>query len=400
MFRNVPMLLAILTSVIAIAPAVEVVVKIDGTQRLFAYEPTGDERQPDDVTIPAQRSLNDHVTDHDGMITLQPDAPPPDLRARAAAWCASHMGPDSDHTDACAAAVAERAALHMEKARHAAAGTQPLAGHFGLTPAFLATAERIFVPNFGTEQLAPLLHALVRFHRPARVVELGFGYTTPFLARALADNAANVASERRSWNAQRLGGVLVDRYYRDRPTYAPRLHVVDDQSQRAADMTGDGAFSGHNFAGRVEGVLEEMQLRQYVALHNATMEEARSQFAPGSIDFLWNDAQWNPDFLRDWWPLVRRDGGLLLLHNVLGEGELSRWCLASPRRVLRELFPGEKFEIVTLLEPHKSHQSSVAMLRRLDPARAPARWRYLWGGKEAEEVERWSTWSEAVQRPF
>ena len=69
--------------------------------------------------------------------------------------------------------------------------------------------------------------------------------------------------------------------------------------------------------------------------------------------------------------------------------------------MLRELFPGEKFEFVTLLEPHKSHQSSVAMLRRLDPAMAPARWKYLWGGKEEEEgVERWTTWSEAVQREF
>lgn len=98
--------------------------------------------------------------------------------------------------------------------------------------------------------------------------------------------------------------------------------------------------------------------------------------------------------------------GLLLLHNIIGNarGKGSRWCWASPRRVMRELFPGEptlhvsacafrllasdatascshhssgeKFEFLTLLEPHKAYQGSVAMLRRLDPEKEPRKFRH------------------------
>ena len=69
--------------------------------------------------------------------------------------------------------------------------------------------------------------------------------------------------------------------------------------------------------------------------------------------------------------------------------------------MVKQYFPAEKFEFLTLLEPHKAHQGSVAMLRRLDPGRRPKRWRYLWGGKEEGEVEeRVESWEEAVQREF
>ena len=44
---------------------------------------------------------------------------------------------------------------------------------------------------------------------------------------------------------------------------------------------------------------------------------------------------------------------------------------------MRTLFPDEKFEFITLLEPHKGYQGSVALLRRLDPAKAPDKFQFL-----------------------
>jgi hypothetical protein len=101
---------------------------------------------------------------------------------------------------------------------------------------------------------------------------------------------------------------------------------------------------------------------------------------------VWNDAQWDEAFLRAWWPKLERDGGMLLLHNVLGHGARSRWCVASPRRALAALFPAEEFEFLTLLEPHKTQQGSVALLRRLDPAAAPDKYAFLWGRGAAEPL--------------
>ena len=101
----------------------------------------------------------------------------------------------------------------------------------------------------------------------------------------------------------------------------------------------------------VHEVLEELGLDKLVQLEQGRdVSAAHELFENNSLDLVWNDAQWDPTFLQKWWPLVKKDGGLLLLHNVMGNGEISRWCAFSPRKVLRELFPGEKFEFVTLLE--------------------------------------------------
>ena len=43
---------------------------------------------------------------------------------------------------------------------------------------------------------------------------------------------------------------------------------------------------------------------------------------------------------------------------------------------LRVVPTGEKFEFLTLLEPHKAYQGSVAMLRRLDPEKEPRKFRH------------------------
>ncbi|GMI16418.1 hypothetical protein TrLO_g12308 [Triparma laevis f. longispina] len=255
--------------------------------------------------------------------------------------------------------------------RAAAAPSRPLAGTHTLDQAFLSEVEKIYLPAFGTENLAPLLHSLVKFHRPHLVVELGYGYTTPFLAQGLADNIANVAAETADSSVLRKAGVLHNSWYAEQPWTLPKLVAVDDQSQRDASA----------FAASVNAVLEDLGLRDLVELKaSMQLEEAHALFENDSIGLLWNDAQWDPEFFRKWWPLVKKDGGLMLLHNAVGNGEVSRWCVASPRRVMQELFPDEEFEFITLIEPHKAYQGSVAMLRRLDPVKAPDKYGYFWGG--------------------
>ena len=277
-----------------------------------------------------------------------------------------------------------------------AAGFAPRGG--GLSADFYREAERLFSPPFGTERMAPLLHSLVRFHRPEVVVELGYGYTTPFLARALADVAADLAAEQLPTSELRRAGLGQQRWYETvAPHFSPRLFVVDDSSQRGADGKAE------EYARTMASVLSNLRLDGRVTLHSAmNLAQAHTLFEPDSLGLVWNDAQWDPDFIKAWWPLLKRDGGMLLLHNVIGNGERSRWCIASPRRVVRELFPGEKFEFLTLLEPHKAYQGSVAMLRRLDPAAQPRKYRFLWGGKgdddDMKDVEMFDDWMTALDR--
>jgi predicted O-methyltransferase YrrM len=48
--------------------------------------------------------------------------------------------------------------------------------------------EDCFQQGMGTELMAPLLYSLIRFVRPQRILEIGLGYTTPWLIKGLEDN--------------------------------------------------------------------------------------------------------------------------------------------------------------------------------------------------------------------
>jgi hypothetical protein len=67
-----------------------------------------------------------------------------------------------------------------------------------LDPSFLEAVKSLLNPWTDTEVMAPLLYTLTRFTRARTVLEAGSGYTTPFLAKALADNAHAVEEERRA----------------------------------------------------------------------------------------------------------------------------------------------------------------------------------------------------------
>ena len=45
-----------------------------------------------------------------------------------------------------------------------------------------------FRPGMGTEVAAPFLRSMVQMLRPNRILEIGAGYTTPFLLEGLVNN--------------------------------------------------------------------------------------------------------------------------------------------------------------------------------------------------------------------
>jgi hypothetical protein len=92
--------------------------------------------------------------------------------------------------------------------------------------------------------------------------------------------------------------------------------------------------------------------------------------------------------LRNWWPKLRKDGGLMLLHNVVGNAANGhRWAVASPKKVMEEIFPYEKYELMTLIEPNKRYQGSVCILKRIDQSKKPLFYSFLWGMDDDEKEE-------------
>jgi len=220
-------------------------------------------------------------------------------------------------------------------------------------PSFLRAAAALYAPNYGTEQMAPLLYWLARFQRPRVVVELGCGYSTPFLAAALADGAAAEARERATAAAGAPGARnLLRRYYAERRPRAT-LRSVDADAAAAA---------------RCRGVLAALGLPGTVFVGDGLAAVAR--LPDGGVDLLWTDGPgWTPAFLAAALPKLRPHAGVLALHNVEGPSEVAAdpWSWGDLQTALAIVGDGH-LEVLTLGEPHKKYQGAVALVRRTDAA--------------------------------
>jgi predicted O-methyltransferase YrrM len=237
---------------------------------------------------------------------------------------------------------------------------------------FRAAVAKLQVPGMGTELVAPILSMLIQFARPRRVLEVGMGYTTPFLAAALADVEHRVRAE-----AEALAGktkayldadiALDEQWLNAEPALlAPGFY---QDPYRATLVAVDNLSIEDSSAPAVQGVLDDLGLLDRVTIVNADLHDCREllpeDFAP--IDLAWVDAWECLYFFDHFWDLINPDGGLVVMHYLMTypEGETVLDYLAKVQRIR----PGE-LEILNLLEPHKLAQNSLTVLRRTTAGKA------------------------------
>lgn len=215
---------------------------------------------------------------------------------------------------------------------------------------FLDQINDLYHPAMGTEIVGPLLYTLVRTTRPRHVLEVGAGYTTLFILKALADNMKAVEDEK----AQIRSGqtTLLPQYYRT--PYQPVLHAIDT--------------FGHpqSTAQKTEAKAKALGIAGPLRLHNADFRGYAAQLPPAELplDFVWLDCGGLPNYMafqNEYWKLIDPNGGLLLIHslvtNLQGQFYLNQLKLAQATNSFHA------FELLSLLEPHKGVQNSVTMLR-------------------------------------
>ncbi len=214
--------------------------------------------------------------------------------------------------------------------------------------AFRAAAAPLSSPKMGTEVVAPLLYDLVMLHRPRRILEVGGGLSSLYLLKGLADCETAIAAETAT-----PGGLLNPAYYQNPPAPA-RLHMIDNLVH--PDTT----------AGKVIRVANELGIDGPLRVHEADFIGYAGSL-PGDelpFDMVWFDCgtiEYFQHFRRAYWPLVSRNGGLILIHslatNFHGQMFLSELKLDQATKSFTE------FELMTLIEPHKTRQNSVTMIR-------------------------------------
>lgn len=233
--------------------------------------------------------------------------------------------------------------------------------------------------------MGPLLYSLLRFTKPrGGVLELGAGYTSLFLLQALEDNAAELRTAT-SAAASIFPSVpwLVD-LDADDGVLRCILHCVDNMAHE------------HTSAHRVAAAAASLGLSHRLAFHDADALDAElpSRLAVGRrttatsancrhFGCIWLDLGAGPRLralVDAWWPRLEPAGGIMAVHSTLTNDAGRAWVarmraaqragddaadgvpLDAERAALAALYG--RFEVLSLLEPHKRFQNSVTLLRR------------------------------------
>ena len=192
-----------------------------------------------------------------------------------------------------------------------------------------------YVPGYGTEKVGPFLESLVGLSRPQRILEIGMGYTTPFLLNGLKDNAEVI------WDSN------CDKEYITKP-YDPKFVVVDnlsfdsEQSKKRLDM-----LKLESLVHFIEGDFTSYQIEQDV-------EDL------GPYDLVWFDCGGPPEyeqFMKEYWDLCTE---YVFFHFTYFRGQPNKNMDAILNNATGNAY---RMDIV---EPNKFRQGSITMLRKVN----------------------------------
>jgi Methyltransferase domain len=279
-------------------------------------------------------------------------------------------------------------ALKDKEHRHAAVESSRSPPHVGpprgLTEDSLfcgewAKATRpLYELQMGTENMAPLLYSIIRFHKPVKVLEVGAGFTTIFALQALHDNDAEIdmyqqlcRDESFAW--PKLNWLNEGYLNRSGGYRHSQLYCVDNMAH-----TGTTARLVSTVAASL-GLEERLIFIEGDATGTATRNELEEELGDGrGAGLLWidfGDGDRLDEVLLDhgYWDLVDPNGGLVLVHSTLTNAASREWLSRMKQHCTSSSSASDnshssrygQFELLSLMEPHKMRQNSVTMLRRM-----------------------------------
>ena len=193
-----------------------------------------------------------------------------------------------------------------------------------------------FRPGMGTENVAPFLRSLAQLVRPHRILEVGAGYTTPFLLEALVNNT-RVLND----------GNLKEEYLSDY-SYESKLIVIDDMSLGDLQvLPGMVDILSSPYVEFVEGKFE------------GKSEYLKKNY--GLFDFVWFDCggvEEYKKFFAEYWDIC---SFYIICHFTYSNDK--------PNENLRAILNGIKGApfMIDIIEPHKTRQGSLTIIKKKSP---------------------------------
>jgi len=194
--------------------------------------------------------------------------------------------------------------------------------------------EKHFRKSMGTENVGPLLRTLVQMIRPQRILEVGAGYTTPFLLDGLKANEeifdeGNLDPSYKKWHESNND---------------PRLVVIDTDPLPQLDSKYVEHIQG-KFQGRSQELFDKY----------------------GEFDMVWfdcGDTQDYQDFLAEYWNICSH---YMIFHYTFFQGQPTTVIdiISGSIDGWARLYGANNVQRVDILEPHKAEQGSVTMLKKV-----------------------------------
>ena len=224
---------------------------------------------------------------------------------------------------------------------------------------FIKSASSLSSPTMGTEAIAPFLYNLVMLHRPRRILEIGGGLTTLYLLKGLADCNALIEVERHSAEVG-VENVLLNKAYYGDSLLPARMHMIDN------------FVHSYTTASKVVQTAKDLGIDKPLTVHEKDFIGYADKLPKEDLpfDMVWFDCgnlEYYQHFQQAFWPLVNRNGGLILIHslatNFHGQIFLSNLKLSQATKSFSE------FELMTFKEPHKFRQNSITCIRLIGDLR-------------------------------
>lgn len=184
--------------------------------------------------------------------------------------------------------------------------------------------------QFLTENVSLFLYSLVKCHRPHSIVEVGCGYSTSFIAKALKEIKEEDISHIPT-------SILVDNYTQfTGKSYDPYFVTID--SDRRPDVDGVNYLN--------------MEVSEFLNSQNYALDMVWLDFGPSSkkeYHYYFNEffSRLNP-------------GGFIIIHSTVSN-YIARLFLTELKLQAKTR---NDIEIMSFVEPHKKEQNSFTVIKK------------------------------------
>ena len=188
--------------------------------------------------------------------------------------------------------------------------------------------------GMGTENVGPLLRTLVQMARPQRILEIGAGYTTPFILDGLKANEEMFDD-----------GNLDPRYEKwYKSNNDPKLVIIDTDSLPQLESKYVEHIQG-KFQGRSQELFDKY----------------------GEFDMVWFDCggpEEYQDFVQEYWNICSH---YMIFHYTFFQGQPTTAIDVISVAIdgWTRLMGSSNVQRIDILEPHKAGQGSITMLKKV-----------------------------------